>query len=117
MHESSIAYNLIHNALEIAKENGLTRVTRIHLSIGRMHHIIPRVLQKHFSLMAKKFPVIAGAKLVVKMDNIRVRCKQCNRETEMIQTFFQCPHCNSIELEMTAGTDLHIVDIRGTKSD
>lgn len=117
MHESSIAYNLVHNALEIAAENGLTRVTRIHLSIGRMHHIVPKVLQRHFRLMAKKFPAVAGAKLLVNMDNIRVRCKQCNRETEMIETFFQCPHCHSIELEMIAGTDMHIIDIRGEKSD
>jgi len=113
MHESSIAYNLIHNVLELAKENNLSRVTLIRIHIGRMHHIVPAVLQQHFRLMGKKYPVVAKAKLEIRSQNIQIRCQQCGKESELTEIVFACPHCQSIRVDMIAGTDMHIIDISG----
>ena len=48
MHEGAIAAAIIQNALEVLEREKLASARAVTVLIGRLHHVVPDVLQNHF---------------------------------------------------------------------
>ena len=59
MHEGAIAAALIQNILEVREKEKFSSVKTATVLIGRMHHVVPAVLQNHFRLLKKEYPPLA----------------------------------------------------------
>lgn len=50
MHEIGLVANLLKKIEDLARLNEITKVTKVHLSLGQFPHISPQHLRDHFSM-------------------------------------------------------------------
>ncbi len=110
MHELSIAQSILDTVLEQAAEHGATRVTRVHLRIGRLTAIVQEALEMGFEALARD-TVAQGARLTVDSVPWRTRCSSCTHEYRVDDDLPTCPRCGHLGGETIAGRELQIVEM------
>ncbi|MCX6554084.1 MAG: hydrogenase maturation nickel metallochaperone HypA [Candidatus Aminicenantes bacterium] len=115
MHEGAIAAVLIQNILEVREKESLNALKTATVLIGRMHHVVPSVLQNHFRILKKEYPLLAKAKLVIEIAPVQITCRGCGQVTVLEQAAFACSACNSTNIEITGGREMHLKDVTGNK--
>jgi hydrogenase nickel insertion protein HypA len=115
MHEGAIAVALIQNALEVLEKEKLASAKIVTVLIGRMHHVVPDVLQNHFQILKKEFPPLRKAKLIIEIASVAITCRACGKRTVLEQAAFACPGCSSTDIEITGGREMHLKDITGMR--
>jgi hydrogenase nickel incorporation protein HypA/HybF len=115
MHEGAIAVALVQNILEVRENENFGSLKTATVLIGRMHHVVPEVLQNHFRLLKKEHQALARCKLVIEIAPVAVTCRACGKETVLEHAAFVCPACNSTDIEVTGGREMHLKEIEGTK--
>jgi hydrogenase nickel incorporation protein HypA/HybF len=116
MHEGAIAAALVQNIREVQEQENFGLVKTATVLIGRMHHVVPEVLQNHFRLLKKEHPPLARCKLVIEIAPVAITCRTCGKVTVLEQAAFVCPACNSTDIEITGGREMHLKEIEGTKA-
>jgi Zn finger protein HypA/HybF involved in hydrogenase expression len=46
---------------------------------------------------------------------VAVTCRACGKVPVLEQAAFACPACNSTDIEITGGREMHLKDVTGTK--
>lgn len=115
MHEGAIAATLIQNILEVREKEKFSSLKTVTILIGRMHQVIPSVLQNHYRLLKKEYPPLAKSKLIIEIAPVAITCRVCGKVTVLEQAAFVCPDCASTAIEITGGREMHLKDIIGTK--
>ena len=115
MHEGAIASALIQNILEALAPDKIAAVKTVTVLIGRLHHIVPAVLQNHFKLLKKEYPPLAKSKLIIEIAPVQITCRACDHETKIEHPAFVCSACNSIDIEITGGREMHLKEVEGIK--
>jgi len=115
MHEGAIAVAIIQNALEVREQEKIGSIKIVTVLIGRMHHVVPEVLQNHFRLLKKEHPPLVRCKLVIEIAPVAITCRVCGKKTLIEQPSFACSSCNSTDIEITGGREMHLKEIEGTK--
>lgn len=113
MHELSLIQNVMQSVEQSAKENGIKRVTKIKLIVGKMTAALPDALEFGFAVLSKG-TIFEGAALVIEEKEIVVSCRACGGSFspgEIIS--FVCPHCGSRSTEIVAGKELSIAYFEG----
>ncbi|HBU69355.1 MAG TPA: hypothetical protein DEE98_03120 [Elusimicrobia bacterium] len=114
MHELGIAKDLWAIIVQKAKENNISKITKITIMIGETSGIEADFL-KH-SLVDHIMPgSIAGdATLELLDEKIAAKCKKCGREItkDTIMTI-KCPFCGSMQIDITAGKETYVKSIEG----
>ncbi len=113
MHESALIHSLLNIALKVKKENKLKCISKITITAGQMHQIIPEVMQESFDLMKKDFPGFEYAELVMNETPVKIRCRDCHQTITLSQPDFYCPHCHSSSTEVISGNELYIDSLEG----
>jgi hydrogenase nickel incorporation protein HypA/HybF len=113
MHEGAIASTIIQGALEVLEQERLSSVKTVTVLIGRMHHVIPEVLQNHYKILKKECPALARSKLVIEIAPIRITCRACRKETRIEKPLFACAACGSTHIEITSGREMHLKEVIG----
>ena len=67
-------------------------VTAIHLGIGALSGVEPRLLEQAFSI-ARAGTIAADADLIIKSMPVQVSCSQCGRQSEVLPNRLLCGHC------------------------
>ena len=116
MHEGAIAAALIQDILEVREKENLSAVKTVTVLIGRLHHVVPDVLQNHYKILKKECPALARSKLVIEIAPIRITCRACNKETLIEHPAFACASCHSTAIEITSGREMHLKEITGTEA-
>lgn len=116
MHEGAIAAAIIQNALEVREQEHIGQVKAITVLIGRLHHVVPTVLQNHFQILKKEYPPLAKAKLIIEIAPISITCHACGKETLIEHPTFACSVCNSTDIEITGGREMHLKEVIGVRS-
>jgi hydrogenase nickel incorporation protein HypA/HybF len=116
MHEGAIAVALIQNILEVREQEKIGSVKTVTVLIGRMHHIIPEILQNHFKLLKKEYPPLAKAKLIIEIAPVAITCRVCGQVTVLEQAAFVCSACASSDIEITGGREMHFKEVIGVRS-
>jgi hydrogenase nickel incorporation protein HypA/HybF len=112
MHEVSIVEGLIEILLDVARENGLSKVTRITLRIGEMRQIVPDALYFAFEAVGKG-TIAEGAEIVINSVPTCARCSDCSNEFSVEEYCFFCPSCSSRNVSVIKGKELFVDSIEG----
>ena len=120
MHEFSFAYNIFKVAEATAIKYKAKKITEVLLEIGELTLIVPELLQRSFE-MATKGSIAEGAKLTIKILPGKVKCRECDKITEVSITkeaqltglqLFQCAHCGSKNTEIVEGKKANVKNIK-----
>jgi hydrogenase nickel incorporation protein HypA/HybF len=115
MHEGAIAAAIIQGALEVLEKEKIAAAKAVTVLIGRMHHVVPDVLQDHYRLLRKEYPALSRSKLLIEITPVRITCRACAQETRIEQPLFACASCGSTNIEITGGREMHLKEIEGIR--
>lgn len=104
MHELAITESILKIALESAEQHGAKRVRAIRLAIGPFSGVVPECVQTYLDVLAKG-TAAEGAKIEARQLPLRVRCRDCGKESEISRTHIACPACGSLRLERLSGRE------------
>jgi len=120
MHEFAFAYNIFKVAEATALKYNAKKITEVLLEIGELTLIVPELLQRSFE-MATKGSIAEGAKLNIAMTPGKVKCRNCNKISEVSLTqeaqltglqLFKCFHCESNNTEIIEGKKANVKNIK-----
>jgi hydrogenase nickel incorporation protein HypA/HybF len=117
MHEAAIIDDLIRQALQEAEKNRLQKISSITMIIGRLHHVVPNVLNELFDLMKHEFPIMAQAILRAEFRPLRFVCRSCGSETTAAEPSFSCPDCLRTDIRIVSGYELILASIEGEQDE
>lgn len=117
MHELSLAYEILRSVDAAAKENGLARVTRVGVVVGKMSSVLPEALAFSFDAIKAEVTswtpgVFAGARLEIEEREVEARCRACGHLFALGQDLV-CPKCGASTLDLAGGTELFIDSFDG----
>ena len=112
MHEVSIVESLIDILKDTARENGLSKITRITLRIGQMRQIVPEAMKFAFEVVGKG-TVAEGAEIIMNTVPTRAQCNRCAERFPVDDYCFLCPSCGGIDVAVVEGKELFIDSLEG----
>ncbi len=115
MHEGAIARSLLNIAHHHFLKAELQEVAKVTVIIGRLHHIVPEVLELHFDLLKKDLAGFEQAALEIEQKEVVIRCRNCHQTTLLKDVSFACPHCASLDTELIQGDELYLASIEGVE--
>jgi hydrogenase nickel incorporation protein HypA/HybF len=110
MHEMSIAQGLLDIIREEMEKHQATVLRSVRLNIGQLSAIVPESLSFCFEIMTAGTR-LEGARLNMEIIPLRGVCRACKREFEIENYAFECPHCQSRDIETISGHELSIVEM------
>ena len=120
MHEFSFAYNIFKVAEATALQYNAKKITEVILEIGELTLIVPDLLRRSFEI-ATKGSIADGAKLNIKIIPGQVKCRECNKISEVSLTeeaqltglqLFRCKYCGSNNTEIIEGKKANVKNIK-----
>lgn len=110
MHELGIVLHVIDQVEELAKENNVSKVTRLTLEVGEVSSIVPSYFSDCFEWAKKKTEYMQDTEL----EMIILECLLLQRLQKDLQDHGirkKCPHCGSDNTYLVTGNELRIKDI------
>ena len=98
MHELSITQSILDYSLSEAKKHGGVKIREIRLLLGPFSGIVPECIQMYMDLLAEG--TIA--------QGVKIRCRDCGKESEITRRHIACPFCESLRLEILSSNDFII---------
>ena len=110
MHELAITQSMLDVALEHAEKAEAKEIKRINLVIGEMTGIVEQCVQFYFNFFGKG-TIAEGATLSFTEVPTTARCRNCDKQFEVEEFTWACPHCGGNDLELVAGKELFVESI------
>lgn len=110
MHEYSIVQSLLDSCEENAKANDASQVTKVVVKIGVMSGVEPDLLKTAFDTF-KEETICAQAEFIMNIQPILIQCNSCNTETILKKNEYNCPKCQSIDLEILDGEEMFLMQL------
>ena len=105
MHEFSLVQDILTKVLEVSREHGGLRVTRVALEGGALCQVVPDLLHFAFDASVTGTPA-EGAALDYTEAPARILCTNCERTFEPEDVFWLCPACGAGGGRVLEGNDL-----------
>lgn len=112
MHELSIAEHLASIVLETAKNEKLSAVTKVNVTIGQMSQVAPDLLETAFRAVVQG-TMADNALLVTETVQVKCRCSDCGAEHLPGEYNFICGNCGSEDIEIVSGMEIFVKSIEG----
>jgi hydrogenase nickel incorporation protein HypA/HybF len=110
MHELSIAASIAEAVSETAAAYPGAQVREVRLRVGALAAVVEDSLQFCWDVTIEDTP-LAGAKLVVRMMPVVMRCEACGVDEEIGVLSFRCPRCGAPAADLRQGRELEIESI------
>ncbi|HAA89870.1 MAG TPA: hydrogenase maturation nickel metallochaperone HypA [Peptococcaceae bacterium] len=107
MHELSLMESITKTLRASAAENGITKITRIRLVVGKLTMALPEALQYAFEVF-KSEELFQDAVLEIAEEPVRGECQKCHHRFEINDGEFSCPACGSLRVKLVGGRELYI---------
>ena len=111
MHELGIVYHIIRDVENVARANGVRRVSSVTLLLGEVSGVVPDLLLDAWRWAADKKPITQGAELVVEPVEAVTHCEACGRDYGTVEHGKTCPHCGNGETYLLQGQEVMIKQI------
>lgn len=111
MHELGIVYHIIRDVENVARANGVRRVSSVTLLLGEVSGVVPDLLLDAWRWAADKKPITEGAELIVEPVEAVTHCEVCGRDYETVEHGKICPHCGSGDTYLLQGQEVMIKQI------
>lgn len=112
MHEFSVTKSILDLCVQEARKNGLAKVARINVKLGRFTGFSAEAISFYFTHL-EAGTACAGARLVFEEIPIRIRCPKCGFEGTIEEPVFNCPKCAADRLDIVSGREFYIDSIEG----
>ena len=110
MHELGIVYHIIRDVENVARANGVSRVSSVTLLLGEVSGVVPDLLLDAWRWAADKKPITQGAEAVT-------HCDACGCDYATVEHGKTCPHCGSGETYLLQGQEVMIKQIETPDED
>jgi hydrogenase nickel incorporation protein HypA/HybF len=110
MHEIGIMEDTLKLALEYAKRENATKITRLKMRVGDMSSVIPDSLQFAFDVMIKG-TIAEGATLEIETIPVTCYCSNCQKEFTPKTLFYECPECHQLTTKILTGKELELTSL------
>lgn len=117
MHELGIVYHIIRDVENVARANGVRRVSSVTLLLGEVSGVVPDLLLDAWRWAADKKPITEGAELIVDPVEAVTHCEACGRDYGTVEHGKTCPHCGSGETYLLQGQEVMIKQIETPDED
>lgn len=108
MHETSIV-NSIMKTLEMEfEQEKLNKMKAIHLKVGILSNIEPRLLHNAYSAYHLTHPEYSNVGLHIESVDIKIKCEVCNHVTEVKNYRFICENCERPSKNLIQGEEMLI---------
>jgi len=108
MHETSIV-NSIMRTLEMEfEQEKLKKMKAIHLKVGILSNIEPRLLHNAYSAYHLSNPGYQDVSLHVQSVEIKIQCEVCNHITKVENYRFICDNCDRPSKNLIQGEEMLI---------
>jgi len=115
MHELAVCQALMEQVEHIAAGQRAQSVESIHLGIGPLSGVEPRLLEQAFSI-ARAGTIASQADLVIETIAVQVSCKQCGAQTTVMPSRLLCGTCGDWRTTLVSGDELTLQHIEITRS-
>jgi len=105
MHELAICQALLGEVTSLARSRGAISVTDIHVGIGPLSGVEADLLQDAFPIAAAG-TVANAASLHLHRTVVRVKCTECDEETEVKVNQLVCGKCGDWRTTLIGGDEL-----------
>jgi hydrogenase nickel incorporation protein HypA/HybF len=111
MHERSVAKNLLNIVLDNANKDGKRyKIKTINIVIGQFTMINEELLVDSFYQLSQ-FTLAENATINITYSPLEGICQNCQRKFEINKNVFQCPFCDSRDIQIVSGDELFIQDM------
>lgn len=110
MHEYSIVQALLEQCEAHAKANDSTKVTKVVTKIGKLSGVEPHLLQTAFETFKEK-TVCDGAEFIMNLQDLKLSCNVCQKESEQSEVRYQCAHCQSTDVSVIDGEEMYLMTL------
>lgn len=115
MHEGAIVAALVQSVLEVREKEGLGSLKLVTICIGRLHHVVPELLQSAYRILKKEHPPLARSRLAIEILPVRISCRVCGQGSEIEKPEFACSACGSTAIDVTGGREMHLKEVIGIR--
>ena len=110
MHEYSIVQALLEQCESHAKANEATKVVKVVTKIGKLSGVEPHLLETAFETFKEK-TVCDGAEFVMHLQDLKLYCNVCKKESEQSEVRYQCVHCESTDVSVLDGEEMYLMTL------
>lgn len=115
MHELSICQSLIKQVKNVAVEHNAQSVTSITIAIGELSGVESRLLENAYPI-ASAGSIAENARLIIKHQAIRIKCRLCGSESEARPNKLVCKQCGDWQTTLLSGDELMLISVELEKS-
>jgi hydrogenase nickel incorporation protein HypA/HybF len=113
MHELSLATALAEQALEIALQNNINKVSTIKIAVGEISGVQPEALLFCFPEVCKG-SALEQTDLKIEMIPALIHCSQCSSDSiPEDKWILMCKNCDSMDVKLMTGKEFRIIEISG----
>lgn len=110
MHEYTIVQSLIESCEENARANNANKVSKVVVKIGVMSGVEVNLLQTAFDTFKEK-TICEDAEFIINIQQVVVHCRSCYKESTLENLEYNCPYCQSVELDVIDGEDMYLMQL------
>ena len=110
MHELAITQNILTTVLDEAKSAKAKTIIDINMVVGELSGVATDCVQFYFDIL-KKDTIARNAKFNFTLTPARFRCRDCLAEFKTDDSYWTCPKCEGINIELIEGRDCYIESI------
>ena len=108
MHEGGIGHQILEQVLRLARAQGLTQVSSVHVRLGGLRPVEPESVVFHFAHEAEG-TLAQGARLECELVPPRAKCRSCGEVVTDLGA--RCPRCGSDNLEAMVAPEVEVAGI------
>jgi len=108
MHETSIVNSIIRTLEHEFEAKKLNRMKAIHLKVGILSNIEPRLLYNAFSAYHITNPGYHHVELHVESTTLKIQCEVCDHITDVQKYRFICDNCEKPSKNVIQGEEMLI---------
>lgn len=109
MHEVSVALSLLEGVESTAREQGIDRVSAVHVRIGALSGIMREALTFSWDVVTAE-TICEGSRLQVEEVPLVVYCERCGQErAPRPGSGLVCPECYAVAPRILSGREMQLV--------
>jgi len=105
MHEFFIVQNILRTVEDLLKEYPDKKVTKAIFLIGKFSGVEPELLKTALEFF-KKESSLKEAEIVLELEDLKIKCLDCGKETIKEKWDTICPFCGSFNTKVVSGEEM-----------
>ena len=113
MHELGIVFYVIDMVEDLGRENALSSVASVTLTLGEVSGVLHDYLQDCWQWACNRSDLMRGCELVIEEVPAVTVCNACGRTYPTVEFGKTCPHCGSADTVLLQGNEIELKQIEG----